>query len=204
MSTTHCKACRIPNNDCTSVARDPYRKWDCLEGHVPTHRQQDFSFLIIHPHAGRQGVYISISLKFGEEVIPRIKTVTDTLFLAIQHGNTKVHTLLFWKIKPSADGRTCLAKKSAHLGLMFATLKSLGEVFCPIFNSSKLCLGPALNQEKLQGHCPTSSEDKEDGNNPLTEQLAFQDVPPTALLLICRCSVSSPAPPESHPKPGDS
>lgn len=117
MGTPRCKACRIPNNDCASAACDPYGKWDCLEGRVPTHRQQDFSFLIINPHAGRQGVYISISLKFGEEVIPRIKTVTDTLFLAIQHGNIKVHTLLFWKIKPSVDGRTCLAKKNTRLGV---------------------------------------------------------------------------------------
>lgn len=37
-------------------------------------------------------MYISISLKLGEEVIPRIKTVADTLFLAVQRGNIKVHT----------------------------------------------------------------------------------------------------------------
>lgn len=152
MSTTHYRAHRIPNNDGASSAHDPYGKGDCLEGHVPTHRQQDFSFLIIHPHAGRQGVYISISLKFGEEVIPRIKTVTDTLFLVIQLGNIRVHTLLFWKIKPRVDGRTCLAEKSTHLGLILASLKCLGRFFCSIFNSSKLCLGHALKQEKLQGH----------------------------------------------------
>lgn len=133
MSTTHCKAHRIPNNGCVSAARDPYGKWDCSEGHVPTYRKQDFFFLIILPHAGRQGVYISISLKFGGEVIPRITTVTDTLFLAIQHGNIKVHTLLFWKIKPSMDGRTCLTKKSTHLGLRLTMLKLLDRGFFPQF-----------------------------------------------------------------------
>lgn len=71
----------------------------------------DFFLPNTRPHAGGQGVYISKSLKFGGEVIPRIKTVTDTLFLAIQGGNIKVHTLFFWKIKPSG-WQTCLAEKS--------------------------------------------------------------------------------------------
>lgn len=114
-------------------------------------------------------MYISISLEFGGEVIPRIKTVTDTLFLAIQHGNIKVHTLLFWKIKPSVDSRTCLAKNSICLGLMLTMLKQLDVGFCPFINSSKLYLSHALNQEELQGHCTISNEDKEGGNTLLTE-----------------------------------
>lgn len=61
-----CTVHRIPDNGCTSATRDPCGKWDCLAGHVPTYRQQVFSFLITHPHAGRQGVYISTSLKLEE------------------------------------------------------------------------------------------------------------------------------------------
>lgn len=124
-STAH----RIPNNNRASATRDGCGKWGCSEGHVRTHRQQDFVFLIIHSHAGRQGVYISVSLKLGEEVIPRIKTVADTLFLAVQRGNIKVHTQWFWKIKLSMDGRTCLAKKQCPCGTHIHYAEAPGWVF---------------------------------------------------------------------------
>lgn len=58
------------------------------------------------------------------------------------HGNIQVHTQFFWKIKLSTDGRTCLAEQGAHVGLMLI-MSSTWMVFCPIFNSSKLCLGHA-------------------------------------------------------------
>lgn len=103
-------ALQSTSSSCISATCDPYGNWDCSGGRVPTHKV-DFFLPNTRPHAGGQGVYISKSLKFGGEVIPRIKTVTDTLFLAIQGGNIKVHTLFFWKIKPSG-WQTCLAEKS--------------------------------------------------------------------------------------------
>lgn len=45
------------------------------------------------------------------------------------------------------------------------------------------------------------SEDEESGNFSLNEWWVFWDVPSQ---LIPWCSISSPAPPKSHPKPGDS
>lgn len=188
------------NNGFASAAHDSYGKQDCLEGQVPTYRLQDFFFLIIHPHAGRQGVYISTSLRLGGEVILRIRTVTDTLFLAIQRGNIKVHTLLFWKIKPSVDGRTCLPKQSTLLGLLLTTLKHQDGFFGPVLYSPKLHLGHALNQEKLQGHCTTVRMRKVET---LLWAISVSGHDPISPSFMLGCSISSSAPPKSHPDLGE-
>lgn len=119
-----------------------------------TNTQRGFFLPNYPPACGKAGcVYQQIS-EVWRRGNTRIKTVTDTLFLAIQRGNIKVHTLFFWKIKPSG-WQTCLAKKS-RFGIHAHSQAHCAEELELAFFHSYLILPDYvydLKKQQSQGHC---------------------------------------------------